>query len=176
MTHETLDEMIDRIAGEMTAVSADPGFADRVRPRLSDRRRPLYAQVLAAATVVSAVVIASMLWPQNESPARADRELVGGSVAPIASLPATVFSASTRLSPRPERGTFPAAGGVAPVAPHNAAVAEAEVESAGPDPLAVAELAIPPAVRPDAVSIVPLDVARLEVPELDTTYESKEPR
>lgn len=174
--HETLDETIDRIAGEMTAVSADPAFADRVRSRFSDRRRPLFVPVLAAATVVSAVAIAIMMWPQNESPALADRELVAGSVAPIASLPATVFSASTRLLPRLERGTFPAVDGGTPAAPHSPAVAEAQAESGGPDPLAIAELAIAPPGGPDAVSIAPLDVARLEVPVLDTTYESKEPR
>jgi hypothetical protein len=176
VTHETLDETIDRIAGEMTAVSADPAFADRVRPRLSDGHRPLFVPVLAPATIVSAVVIAIVLWPQNESPARADRELVAGSVAPMASLPATVFSALTRLPPRLQGGTFLAADSGAPAAPHGPAVADAQVESAGPDPLAIAELAIPPAVSPDAVSVAPLDVARLEVPELDTTYESKEPR
>lgn len=176
MTHETLDETIDRIAGEMTTVSADPAFADRVRPRLSDDRRPLFGPVLAAATVVSAVVIAIVLWPQNESPSRADRELIAGSVAPTVSLPATVWNASTTLLPPLEGRTLPAAGGGAPAAPHGSAVAEAQVESAGPDPLAIVELAIPPPVSPDVVSIAPLDVAQLEVPELDTTYESKEPR
>ena len=60
--HETLDERIDRVAAALTAVPADPGFGERLAPRLAGQGREwsnrwLFTAAAAAAVVVLAFVV-----------------------------------------------------------------------------------------------------------------------
>jgi hypothetical protein len=186
--HETLDETIDRVAGEMSAVTGDPALTARVRERMGSRRHGWLILALAA-SVAGVVVIAMALWPRAErigTPGAGHREVAAGIVAPVAPprepvwhndpAPSVVGRAATRLR---GRASAPSEGGGTSVPPRVASAAafeDAEAEITGPAPLAIAALAIPPLPGPDAVAIAPLDLAPLGVPELDTTYQSKELR
>jgi len=188
VTQETLDETIDRVAGEMTAVAADSRLAARVRERTHEQRRPSVKPALAAVCVLGVVVIAIVLWPAGERPTSAAPELVANAVIPIAPLLPTMSSdlagsgvvvGGTPVPPSVEAGTLVASNlerptSVPPVPATAVAAADAEAGAGGPAPLAVAELTIPPVVRPDAVAIAPLDVAPLDVPGLQLTEEPKE--
>jgi hypothetical protein len=202
MTHETVDETIDRVAGEMSAVTDDPGLAVRVRQQLSAHRRPPFLPVFAAVSIAGALVIAIVVWPHSAPPAPAGTELVANAVTPIASLPQPPSS-------RPTGSTE--VWNTASVPSNRAAVAFREVESAaraesvaatdlyvdersfaapglpaatvggdaegsGPAPLALAALVIPPVASFDAVEIAPLDVAPLDVPQLQAPEEPEEQR
>ena len=192
MTHETLDETIDRVAGEMTTVADDPALTAPVRERMDARRRVWLMPTLAAASVAGVVVIAVALWPRAEqiqAPPRASHELAGNVAAPTVEggtpVPPQVAG---RILPNGDGGTSaPPQGGRIPpnveggasVPPHitsPVAFEDAEAETTGPAPLAIAELTITPMAGPDAVVIAPLDVAPLHLPELDTIDESREPR
>jgi hypothetical protein len=197
--HETLDDTIDRVAGDMTAVSADPAFADRVRRQLADRHRPRWMRVLVPAAVVSAMAVVSVLWLQHETPAPANRELAANALGPVAPLHTAVSGdaparaegeAGTLVTRRAERASRAAAdaersgpdsgAGTSVVLGVNAnpAAADAGVASPGPPPLVIAALMIVPVVRPDAVAIAiaPLEIAPLEVPGLQVGEEPKEQR
>ena len=183
---ENVDEIIDRVAGEMTVVNADSALTDRIRQRLADRRRPLFMPVLAAASVAGAIVIATALWPQREPAVPARTEFAATAIAPIASLRLPVRGNSTRWPDAPSRASSSRVesrttlhgqdGTSVSTTETTRGVASVGVESAAPVALTVAEAIIAPVTTPDAVAIAPLDVTPLEVPELDTIYESKEPK
>jgi len=192
VTHETLDETIDRVAGEMSAVAGDPALTARVRERMDGRRRGWLMPTLAAASVAGVVVIAMALWPRAEQippPPPASHELAANVAAPTVEGGAPVPPhVAGRIVPNVDGGTSvpPHAGRILPnveggasVPPHitsPVAFEDAEAETTGPAPLAIAELTITPMAGPDAVVIAPLDVAPLHLPELDTIDESREPR
>lgn len=174
MTHETLDETIDRVAGEMTTVADDPALTARVRERMDARRRGWLMPTLAAASVAGVVVIAMALWPRMEQiqpPPPASHELAANVAAPTVEGGAPVPPHAGRILPNVEGGASVPSHTTSP-----AAFEDAEAEPTGPAPLAIAELTITPMAGPDAVVIAPLDVAPLHLPELDTIDESREPR
>jgi hypothetical protein len=196
--HETLDETIDRVAGEMSVVSRDPGLTARVRAGMDAPRRPWLMPTLAVASVAMAVVLATGLWPRVERagpPDSAHREIAANAVTPVAPLasprervwrheparPTMVGETVTPLRDRASRsvdldgaGSWPSAEGRAPVPPHLAAAWADAGEPAGPAPLAVAELIIAPMAGLDEVAIAPLDVVPLHVPELQVTERPQE--
>lgn len=146
--HETLDETIDRVAGEMSAVADDPGLTARVRERMNGRRRVWLMPTLAAASVAGIVVIAAALWPRAEpipAPPRTSHELAANVAAPTV-----------------ERVTSPALEG-GTLVPSQPAMVDADVEPVEPAPLAIAELTIAPLAMPDVAEIAPLQVENLEI-------------
>jgi hypothetical protein len=180
-----LDETIDRVAGDVTAVSADSALSDRIRARLADRRRPLFMPVLAAASVAGATVLATALWLQREPAAPAEPALVATAIAPMASLRRAV-PGSVTFPDAPSRAgslkveggpTLRGQGGTSAATPEMAVLPwNVEEESTVPAPLTVGEAIVAAVTTPNPVAIAPLDVTPLEVPALDTTYGSKEPR
>lgn len=182
MTHETLDETIDRVAREWTDVGADAALAERVRARLAEPRRSWLVPTMAVASV--AVVLLVIWLPRAaDSPSRPGATtLAVRSLAPWAALPPAA-EAPTRSAgvndgmqaPRPQGTPAPEAVVALANAP-----AEAPLDltvpaiSAGPAAIAIAALNVVPVVRPDVMAIAPIDVAPLDVPELPMINESKE--
>ena len=183
MTHETIDETIDRVAREWTQVGADTTFTARVRARLAQPRRSWLVPAMAVASVAVAFLV---IWLPRaaDSPSRPEATtLAARSLAPWTALPPAA-EAPTRSAgvndgvqaPRPRVAAAPETV----VAVANAPAAEAPLEltepaiSAGPAAIAIAELNVVPVVRPDVMAIAPIDVAPLDVPELPMINESKE--
>jgi hypothetical protein len=185
MTHETIDETIDRVAREWTEVGADAAFAERVRARLAQPRRPW---VVPAMAVASVGVVLLVIWlpraadspTRPQAPTLAARSLASwAALPPAAEAPARSVAVNTEVqTPRPRVTAAPEA--VAAVA--NVPAAEAPLDltvpamSAGPAAIAIAELNVVPVLRPDVMAIAPIDVAALDVPELPMIHESKEQR
>ena len=201
MSDETLDDTIDRVAGEMTAGAADPALAARVRERINQRRWAWVTPVLAAASVVGAAGITMVLWPQNRLPERTASELAANAVAPVVALQGTVSADSTGLEhvggTGAEGGTDVVGGtaveggsdvegwsdveGGTLVPPQRTSVpppivapisAIASVEAL---PLAIAALIVAPLAMPEAAEIEPLHVASLQIADIELD-QSKEPR
>jgi hypothetical protein len=169
MTDDTLDDTIDRVAGEMTAGAADPTLTARVRERIHQRRPAWVTPALAAASVVGAVGITIVLWPQNELREAAASELVASAVAPIVALPGTVPTELTR--PQDLEG-----GTLVPPRPPPPIVAPASpIVAVDETPLAVAALVVPPLVMPEMMEIEPLHIASLQIAEIEHE-DPKEPR
>ena len=145
MQREFLDETIDRVARDLTTVSADDAFGARVRQRLSaPRHRPW--RVLVAVGVASAaavVTITAALWTSPERvPATAHHvvlPLEARGIATIAPLAATVHRPTVRVE---------------------AMVAAAEH-------LSVEPIAIEPLPVEAPVQIDPLYVGDLQVPAIE---------
>ena len=71
MTHETLDETLDRVANEITAVSPDAAFVARLRPQLDESvRQPFGSRTLIAATCVLALAVAARLVRHDDGGTR----------------------------------------------------------------------------------------------------------
>lgn len=189
MNRETLDETIDRVAGEMSAVAGNPALTAQVRERMDARRRTRLKPLLAAASVAAAVVIATVVWPRIdwiEPPAPASRELAANAVAPIVplveggrSVPANaaVRDAEIEASTPPNAALGDATGGtsVPSNTPSAVAFASANADTIGPAPLGIAELTITPMEVPDVPEIAPLQIESLEIVEI-AVDQSKEPR
>ena len=182
--HETVDETIDRVAGEMTAVVADPTLTARVRERLHPGRPPWVMPALAVASLVGivAVAVVSMTPSDDTVLPREGAELSAADIAPLVALARSV-EGSGMASDLDEttvavRGTD--SGRVRqeseiPDAAVPAMVADADPPGA-PAPLAIAELSVSPLTWPGTAEIAALEVAPLEVLELDLTEEPKEPK
>jgi hypothetical protein len=182
MTHETIDETIDRVAREWTEVGADAAFAERVRARLAQPRR---SWLVPAMAVGSAAVVVLAIWlPRGDSPSRPEATtLAARSLARWAALPSAAKQPARSAGANTEGQALRPRVAVAPealVTVANMPAAEAPLDltepafSAGPPAIAIAELNVVPVVRPDVMAIAPIDVAPLDVPELPMIDESKE--
>lgn len=193
--HETLDETIDRVAGEMSAVAGDPALTARVRERMDGRRRVWLLPTLAAASVVGVVVLAmAALWPRVEhipAPPPTSHELAANAAAPTVERgTSSAEEGGTSVPPLPnvEAGTPPLVeGGTSVPPPANLAggssalveggtsvppqpalaLVDADVEPVGPAPLAIAELAIAPLAMPEVAEIEPLRIENLQIAEIE---------
>lgn len=179
--HETLDESIDRVAASLTAVPADPAFSTRLGARLaqpsSQRASLLFVVSAVAVALVAAVVtgVFSRPEPTVESGSVVPRDVrrpenaavvverdAFGRDNPIESgqeggMPMQPPTASSR---RPESATTER------VTPMIAALPTLELLSV--DTLMLETLAIAP------VEVDLLDVATLEVPEIEGSSDPKE--
>lgn len=157
MTDETLDETLDRIAGEMTAVAADPSLASRVRQQMRQRYRPWLMPTLVTASMAGVLALSLIVtrpaWQGGEPEARA---LSGRALAPLT--PLAVAVPRSDVSRRPVAAARPS-----PIAWLDEA------------PLAVAALIVPPLAMPEAGEIAPLHVESLQIAEIEFEP-SKEPR
>lgn len=157
MTHETIDETLDRVAGEMTAVAGDPTLPARVRERMHRHPRPWLVPALIAASVAGAAVLSVVVTrPDGQSAGAEVHEVSGRALAPVAPLAAAV----------PQPDLSPAHFPVAPAA---------AIVSVDETPLAVAALVIAPLAMPEVAEIEPLRVASLQIADIEFE-ESKEPR
>lgn len=179
MNRETLDETIDRVAGEMSAVTANPTLTAQVCARMDARRRPWLMPSLAAASVAAVVVSATVLWPRSDRsvpPAPPGRELAADAVAPNAPLaeggPSARVDAMVDAESEPGMPPHPApddAAGGAAVRLNTSFVLELANAGAptAPAPLAIPELTIRPLAVPDDPEIAPLQIESLRVAEID---------
>ena len=158
--HETLDERIDRVAASLTAVPADPGFGERLAPRLAglDREwshRWLFTAAAAAAVVVLALVVSDRGDQRGLAPQSA--VLTSPTIAPgqvnaapaIAAEQPVVEQAVSAVAPAPE-------------------YIDSEVER----PPAIAALAAPDGIGVDtlqleALHVTPVDIGQIEVASLE---------
>ena len=85
MQQESLDELIDRVALEMTAMRGEPTTSARVLARLPERSAPALGMLAAASVAALLVLLVSAavgLWPQREDDTRrlGREELIRGDV------------------------------------------------------------------------------------------------
>ena len=178
--HETLDERIDRVAAALTAVPADPGFGERLAPRLAGQGREwgnrwLFAAAAATAVVVLALVVSDRRDQSGTAPQSASQ-----------SGPQSEIASSPILAPGPVTAA-PAVAAEEPMVEQVASAAAPAPEFIGSDverPPAIAALATPDGIGVDtlqleALHVTPVDVgqidiASLEVREIDGFEEPKE--
>ena len=157
MTHETIDETLDRVAGEMTAVAGNPMLSARMRERMHRRARPWLLPALVAGSVAGVVALSVVLsHPDGRSAGAEVHEVSGRALAPVAPFAAAV----------PQPDLSPTRFPVAPAA---------TIVSVDETPLAVTALVIAPLAMPEVAEIEPLRVASLEIDDIEFE-ESKEPR
>jgi hypothetical protein len=169
MIRETLDEAIDRVAATLTTRPPDAAAAARLQERLaSDTRRvPLWLAVPAAAAVVTLAVMASLLRAPTpsvtesvaESPGAAAAVTQAGDIVMSASRPAPVTRVARQPRTRVDHGAGEADPAIPLVPP--------------PTPLVIEELTFEP-LWVAAVELDALDVAVLEVPEIESVGELRE--
>jgi hypothetical protein len=155
MMRETLDEVIDRVAGEMTAVASEPEFTARLESRLAvpSSRAPLWSVTVPvmAAVLVAAVVIST--GRRSDAPARDE--------IPIAS--DTTRSAPVETSAA-RAGAVPAvAPALVPAQPRH----RARVEVIEPQVPAIAALGAPDVLTVDLLNVQSLTIAPVEFGHLD---------
>jgi hypothetical protein len=153
--HETLDERIDRVAAALTAVPADPGFGDRLAPRLAGQGREGGNRWLFTAAAATAVVVLALVVN--------DRRDQGGT-APQAPQGASAIASGPTFAPAP----VDAAPAVADVERPPVIAALAAPDGIGVDTLQLEALHITP------VDVEQIDIASLEVREIDGFEEPKE--
>ena len=156
---ETLDETIDRVAATLTAVPADPGFSERLAPRLAGRgdgwsNRWLFAAAAAAAVVVLALVVS-------------DRRDQGGTAPQSA--PRNAIVSSPTVAPGPVNAA-PAVAAEEPMIEQAVLAAAPAPEFIGSDverPPAIAALAAPEGIGVDTLQLEALHVTPVDVGEID---------
>ena len=168
---ETLDETIDRVAATLTAVPADPGFTQRLAPRLT-RERPGWNHTWLVGAAAAAVIFVALLV-NNGRDASVNAPLgVVAENAPAAPL-VQGTTASVIEEPTVEQTTAsvdpaPAVVEVNEPAPPPAIAALAAPEGIGVETLQLEALAVMP------VEIGEIDIASLEVREIDGFEDPKE--
>jgi hypothetical protein len=157
MTHETVDDTLDRVAGEMTAVADNPMLSTRVRERMHRRARPWLLPALVAGSVAGVVALSVVLSHLDGQSAGAEvHEVSGRTLAPVAPLAVSVPPADLSWT-------------------HSLAVPSAAIVSVDETPLAVAALVIAPLAMPEVAEIEPLRVASLQIADIEFE-EPKEPK
>lgn len=165
MTRETLDDTVDRIAAALTAVPPDPGFSQRLRPKLDGSSRLGWMAVSAAAAVIALAILAT-LGRREPALVRATAPLVA-----VSEKPATIPSmrvASPRVEPARRIATAARAPVVTTAGPaeHGRGEPVAAIPAlAVPDELDVGHLILPPLVI-DAVALESLGTDTIAVPAL----------
>jgi hypothetical protein len=170
--NEHIDETIDRVAAELTAVPADPGFSARLRDQLAHRQHHSARWALASATaavLVAAVVVLRFYSAPPEDAASgiviASRGIGAGPVElPLGGLVGSVRAGL--VSAAPEAGTLP-------MAPSDS---EGEALASEPGALTVSPLVVEPVNLPAVLDIAPLEVPHLEIVEIGAGHGAKEPR
>jgi hypothetical protein len=167
--NERLDETIDRLAAELTAVPPDPGFSARVRPRLSPspQRRPMWLVASAAAAAVIALTVIARFAGMPSGDAAMDNVLSSRTIGigPTMFAPAVVRERAGAPTTVVVRG---------PVVP-NPELNDLE-ESIAPavDDLRVDPLIVEAMDVPAVAAIVPLDVPHLEIGDIADGEVAKE--
>jgi hypothetical protein len=160
MRNERIDETIDRVAAELTAVSPNAGFATRLLDRLQrpQRRSVMSILVLVSATATLFVAVLLMF---DRGPAAQPEAVLGRTLdtAPVELLPGgLVGSVSADLAVMSNQAhVLPA---LPSVDNEDAAI------PGGPGALEVEALTIEPMEFPVPTDIVPLDVPNLLIGEI----------
>jgi hypothetical protein len=178
MKNETIDELIDRVAGDMTRVTADATVSMRARQRVGQKPRSHLMAAAGVALTLIAVVAAAAQWATRagNSAQTAEEPLLARHVDGWTSLPQAPAqdTAVLRSSTNPAR---PAR--VADALPRRVWAFADDVDA--PPALVVAELQVAPLAEPLRPDVAPLEFAPLEfaplaVPELSSVKDAKEPR
>jgi hypothetical protein len=166
---ETLDETIDRIAAAMTVVPADPGFSERLAPRLASGTRWTPRSLVLATAAAAVVLLVVTVTSRRESPP-IDQTAAAPVASPAAAsdIPSSEHVAIAKARPSMTEATSSAAH----VEAHDEATAGIAA-LAPPDSLTVENLAIPH-LAIDAVEVERLEVPTLEIAALPITDEDKE--
>jgi hypothetical protein len=167
---ETLDETIDRVAAALTVVPADPGFSERLMPRLASETRWTPRSLVFATAAAAVVLLAMMMMNRRE-----DAPIVQTAAAPSAS-PAPAFDMPTSepaaiAETRPS--TTLATSSAENVEAHDHELTAGIAALTPPDSLTVEHLAIPH-LAIDAVEVERLEVPTLQIAALAITDENKE--
>ena len=156
MTRETIDDAIDRVAGELTAAAADAAFVARLRLRLERGPRvPVGWRAIGVAIAVVLLAVLASLFRSDTSVPRVPADSLTANDVPHAP---TVASAEAAV-PDLMTATAP----VTPRAPDTRRIVEPPV-----DPHAIAAL---PAQRVldvahlqlEPLSVSPVDLSSLEI-------------
>jgi hypothetical protein len=161
MTRETLDDAVDRVAGEITAVERDPTFGARLRVRLDEPRMVNSGRVAAVAAATLAIGLAIAGGMSNHE----DQSRRDAPAAPVATVPTGAPSAETE-APKSRSVVWPTGrnAAIARRANRPALDAASAVEMVNAPPgLAVADLQL------DPLSVPPVVVPGLEIMELSVT-------
>ena len=174
MPRESLDDLIDRIAADLTVVPADSELSVRLQSQLQQRSSAASGPLVAAAAAAAVVLIISaaglLPGPYDGDPSPRRLASVGGDVRlqtprALANEPPVVVgepAARTRVAQVVERRRVLAP----PPAEEDASIA----------PLGIAALEVTPLQEPERPAIESLQIAPLEVPALPTTMDMKEMR
>ena len=165
MTRETLDETLDRVAAEMTAVPPDETFIARVRPSL-DRpaRRGFGLRTFAIAPCLLALAVAAALMRPSGSGTRPVATSARSTCdRPTVTALETMPAGMEPSTPRAETvtATTRASGAVSTGVGIDHARADFAIPALPPPPeLDVAHLALDPLV------VHPVDVSSIEIAEI----------
>jgi len=165
VTRETLDETLDRVANEITAVPPDVAFVARLRPQLDESvGQPFGWRTLVAATCVVALAVAANLVRHNGAGTRRASEAPPAVVRP---LPLEAERAVDANVARAKGHEEPSIG--------SATAGRAHVRMEHP----VAESAIPALTVPPTIDLAhlqldplvvdPVDFSRIEIADISVT-------
>ena len=195
---EQLDETIDRVAGALTFVAHDPGFAQRIADRLNDRTRTWWSgsrMLMAGAAVAMVIVVARVAIDRFAPTAPVEvskrSDPVSSAIPEMGSDPIRAVGSGPFSSATPETGSDPVSSatpekGSDPISNETASdrrfitherLVPQLVALPSPEPLNVAVSAsmanpVPLTVQP--VKLAPLDLASLELTESDASEYRKE--
>jgi hypothetical protein len=170
--NERLDEIIDRVAAELTAVPPDPQFTTRVRDRLvpGRQRRPVWFTASAAAAAVIVLTLIARFVAMPPGDAAIDDVLHSRTVG--------VGWATLPPAARSEQGeaSVPDVVDGPVVVVQELGVDRSEPAAVSADDLKVDPLVVEAIEVPAVAVIVPLDVPHLEIGEIAAGELAKEPK
>lgn len=168
---ETVDEAIDRVAAAMTAVPADPMFADRLVHHINDRRGWVWTLIPAAAAIGAiALAIAWTVSPRPTPPASpvAAAPQIAPDVTPAPGAPVIQEAANTR-APRSRVRPLSQTPPVHDESPVPQIAALQDVSGIAFEDLSNDLLTIAP------MQVAPLDLASLEIVDMKGDDPPREP-
>jgi len=175
VTRETLDETLDRVARDLTAVARDATFVARLRPQLdAPVRHGSALRTFAAAACMLAVATAAVLLRNSDSGTRALTSINRpASAAPAATAIEGVGATSELFAPRVEAVTTSNRAASTGLDTDHSRLESTIPALSSPPELDVAHLELDPLVV-HPVDVSGLEIAGLSVTDLGAAGEPKE--
>jgi len=160
---EALDDTIDRVAAELTAVAADPTLAGRITARLESPPRSTFGWRLAIGAVATgaAVMVAAFVLNTPPSPATNDEPVAQALSLPAPSPETGVSVTATRTPDSPMRDR----GRLAPVV-RRASARDPLPEFRQIDALSSPAMLAVEDLSTDSLTVAPVDITPLYVADL----------
>jgi len=165
VTRETLDETLDRVANEITAVPPDAAFVARLRPQLDESvGQPFGWRTLVAATCVLALALAASLVRHDDAGTRRASEAPPAIVRPLPLEAERAVDASVARAEGHEEPSIGAATGGRTHVRMEQPIVESGIPAL-PVPLTIdlAHLQLDPLV------VDPVDFSRIEIADISVT-------
>lgn len=174
MIRETLDETLDRVANEITAVPPDVALVARLRPQLDESvGQPFGWRTLVAATCVLALALAASLVRHNDAGTRRASEAPPALVRPLPLEAERAVDANVARAGHEEQSIGAATAGQAHVRMEHPVVESAIPALPVPPAIDLAHLQLDPLVV-DAVNFSRIELADISVTDLGAAGEPKE--